>query len=174
MHDAVADWLLRLRRARPQMFTGGCVLECGSRNVNGSPRSLFQAAEYVGLDRQAGKGVDVVGLVHEWRGRPDGYFDVVISTEMLEHDPHWRASLRRMVELLRPGGVLILTCAGPMREPHSEDGAEQGGGYYENRSLGEVLVELLKWTTFRQILGAQWRRGEDVYLCLERDTADSR
>jgi hypothetical protein len=88
---------------------------------------------------------------------------------MLEHDPHWRASLRRMVELLRPGGVLILTCAGPSREPHSADGTEQDGGYYENRSLGEVLVELLKWTGFRQVLGVQWRRGEDVYLCLERD-----
>ena len=62
---------------------------------------LFAAREYVGLDWRPGPGVDVVSLVHEYK--PGRHFDTVISTEMLEHDPHWRESVQRMIELVKPG-----------------------------------------------------------------------
>jgi SAM-dependent methyltransferase len=43
---------------------------------------------------------------------PDS-FDVVISTEMLEHAADWRACLLGMVGVLRPGGLLLLTTRSP-------------------------------------------------------------
>ena len=51
-------------------------------------------------------------------------FDTVISTEMLEHDPHWRESVQRMIDLVKGqtpfglGGTLIITCAAPGRGEH--------------------------------------------------------
>ena len=113
MHLEVKEWLGELQKQHPEAFACDSVLECGSYNVNGSVRGLFTAREYVGLDWRPGPGVDVVSLAHEYR--PGRHFDTVISTEMLEHDPHWRESVQRMVELVKPGGWLIITCAAPGR-----------------------------------------------------------
>ncbi len=44
--------------------------------------------------------------------------DVVISSEALEHDKKWQASLQKMYNLLKPSGILIITCAGPGRPEH--------------------------------------------------------
>ena len=41
--------------------------------------------------------------------RPDGAFDAVMSTEVLEHVPDPVAALRELARLVRPGGYLILT-----------------------------------------------------------------
>jgi SAM-dependent methyltransferase len=116
MHSTVMNWLASIKASSPEMFHGWRVLECGSYDINGSARSLFEDCEYIGLDWRPGPGVDVVGLVHEYQ--PDAPFDVVVSTEMLEHDPYWSASLRRMAEALRPGGVMMLTWASPLRPEH--------------------------------------------------------
>ena len=54
----------------------------------------------------------MVSLVHEYQ--PGRMFDTVISTEMLEHDPHWRESVAvydRAGEAGRAG--VIITCAAP-------------------------------------------------------------
>ena len=101
MHQEVRDWLGELRRQYLEAFVCDSVLECGSYNVNGSVRGLFAAREYVGLDWRPGPGVDVVSLVHEYQ--PGRKFDTVISTEMLEHDPHWRESVQRMIDLVKAG-----------------------------------------------------------------------
>ena len=126
MHVEVRDWLGELRSDVRQQyleaFVCDSVLECGSYNVNGSVRGLFAAREYIGLDWRPGPGVDVVSLVHEYQ--PGRRFDTVISTEMLEHDPHWRESVQRMIELVKGrtpfglGGTLIITCAAPGRGKH--------------------------------------------------------
>jgi hypothetical protein len=71
-------------------FKGKRVLEVGSKYVNGSVRPLIERfcspKEYVGVDIEAGKFVDVILSAEklvEYFG-PES-FDVVISTEMLEH-----------------------------------------------------------------------------------------
>lgn len=43
---------------------------------------------------------------------PDAYFDGLISIEMIEHIVDWRASVREMVRVVRPGGRLVISTPG--------------------------------------------------------------
>jgi hypothetical protein len=95
----------------------GPLLEIGSLDVNGSVRDLFPRADpYVGIDLAPGRAVDVVATGHDF-GR-DECFSAVVTAECLEHDPGWRDTLANIERVLRPGGVLILTCATTGRHEH--------------------------------------------------------
>lgn len=39
-----------------------------------------------------------------------GSFDLIISLDVLEHIPDYRAGLREMARVLKPGGTLVMTC----------------------------------------------------------------
>jgi hypothetical protein len=151
LHAAALDFLTRMKDKYPASFVGK-ILECGSLDVNGNPRGFFRATEYVGIDWRHGPGVDEVSLIHEYRGRPDGYFNTVISTEALEHDPYWEASIERMVQLLGEGGSLIITCAGPGRPAHSHE-SSQKAGYYGNVGLAKLRHMILRAATFGTMHG---------------------
>jgi len=90
------------------------VLEVGSRDINGSVRPLFHGVRrYTGVDLIDGPGVDRVLDAHRLEEAfPDNRFDVVISTEMLEHDPQFWQSVQQMGRVLRPAGFLVLTARG--------------------------------------------------------------
>jgi SAM-dependent methyltransferase len=45
-------------------------------------------------------------------------FDVIISASMLEHDPFYEHSLRKMLELLKEDGILMLSWGAAINEPH--------------------------------------------------------
>src|SRR5512133_1128292 len=68
---------------------GKSVLEVGSQNVNGSLRSYVEGlgpSRYFGVDMTPGDGVDEVCSAEKLIERFGvDAFDVVISTEMLEH-----------------------------------------------------------------------------------------
>lgn len=115
MHPSVMDFL-RMNLS-PSEIAGKSVLEVGSYDVNGSPRRVIlpmNPSLYVGVDFMKGPGVDRVlaasDLVKEF-GRES--FDVVISTEMLEHAQDWRAAILQMKDVLRPGGLVVVTTRGP-------------------------------------------------------------
>jgi SAM-dependent methyltransferase len=93
------------------------VIEIGSRNVNGSLRphllSLSPSA-YVGIDICRGSGVDIlcdVKNVLEVFGIER--FDIVLSTEMLEHVADWRTAISNMKHICKPGGLVLLTTRSP-------------------------------------------------------------
>lgn len=93
------------------------VLEVGAQDVNGSPREVLVPhgpKKYVGVDFGHGKGVDLVMDVKDLTSYfgPES-FDVVVSTEMLEHASDWRTAVGQMKGVLRLGGLLILTTRGP-------------------------------------------------------------
>lgn len=115
MHASVMTWLAEhddLKIVRPE-FRNADILEVGSYNENGSARSIFQdgAASYIGVDMRAGRDVDLVmnadSLMFE-----SASFDLVICTEMLEHDQRPWKSIPEMWRVLRPGGSLLLTARG--------------------------------------------------------------
>jgi SAM-dependent methyltransferase len=50
--------------------------------------------------------------------RPE-QFDLVISTEMLEHCENWRDAINQMKTALKPGGYLFLTARSPGFDYHN-------------------------------------------------------
>lgn len=100
-----------IENARVSEFKGKSVLEVGSKYVNGSVRPFIekylQPKEYIGIDIEPGKFVDLV-LPAEKLLEHFGYesFDVVISTEVLEHVVDWRVVLYNMKGVLRRGGYI--------------------------------------------------------------------
>lgn len=139
MHDEVIGWLREAKRRYPGRWRGP-VLEVGSYDLNGSARDLFPGdVEYVGVDRREGRGVDVVALASEAPARPGGW-QVVVSTEMLEHDHDWRGSVRRMVEVVADGGLIVVTCAGPARKAHEVECGHEN--HYQNVCADELRFEV--------------------------------
>lgn len=91
-------------------------------DLNGSARphlETLRPAGYVGVDIAPGPRVDVVcdaaDLVE--RFGPEA-FDVVVSTEMVEHVRDWRRAFDQMKEVLRPGGLLVVTTRSPGFKVH--------------------------------------------------------
>ena len=105
----------------PHILNKGKVLEVGSFDINGTTRELLSAiaSKYVGVDISAGPGVDnvldVKDLVNEYGLES---FDIVTSTEMLEHCRNWQDALFQMAAVLRVGGVLLITTRSPGFELH--------------------------------------------------------
>jgi SAM-dependent methyltransferase len=86
-------------------------LEVGSLNVNGSVREFF-TGEYIGTDMREGPGVDLVVNAHDLCFADGDGFEVIVSTEMLEHDDAPWESLAAMRSVATPGAHLFLTCRG--------------------------------------------------------------
>jgi len=101
------------RSLATEEIKGKSVLELGSRDVNGSLRSIINAwapEHYVGVDIVKGPGVDVVCDVEGIAERfGQESFDIVISTEMVEHVRNWREAISNIKRVCKPGGTVLLT-----------------------------------------------------------------
>lgn len=111
-HASCLSWVGLCCRDRATI-EGKRVLEVGAQDVNGTPRSTIEPlnpAEYIGVDSALYKGVDMVCDATELTATFGyGSFDVVVSTEMLEHVQDWRSVVQNFKGVLRLGGLLILT-----------------------------------------------------------------
>ena len=79
---------------------------CGSRPYH---EWFGPVTEYVGLDVSAGRGVDLVVASNERWPLPNENFDVILSSQVLEHVEHLDITLKEMSRVLKRGGVAILT-----------------------------------------------------------------
>jgi SAM-dependent methyltransferase len=116
VHDSVMVWVAS--EVAAYQLAGRSTLEVGSLDVNGSVRSLFRGS-YVGVDMRPGPGVDQIANAAELPF-PAALFEVVVSTEMLEHDPAPWLSLAEMGRVLKSGGHLLLTTRGNGFGEHNE------------------------------------------------------
>jgi SAM-dependent methyltransferase len=116
MHPEIDVFVASVKNKYPDMFNNTSVLEIGSQNINGTVRSHFTNCDYIGTDLGPAKGVDVV---HDITTKSfTGKFDVVISSEMLEHCKDWEKALINMYNNVKKNGLFILTCAAPKRQEH--------------------------------------------------------
>lgn len=138
------------------------VCELGSRDVNGSPREVFQDFRnlYVGVDLRPGPGVDVVADASDWNLGASILFDLVVCTECLEHAPNAALICDNAFRLLRSGGVFLVTAAGVKRAPHSVNGDElPEGEFYRNVSEADLSI----WLKDFAVVLIQERDGIDIY-----------
>ncbi len=109
MRPEVRQWV---QAQKEQFFQPGMsILEIGSLNVNGEVRDLFpEAGSYVGVDKEAGEGVDVALNAHELMNhfRPNTV-DVVLCLETLEHDDNYPRTLAEVRSIMKQGGIFIVT-----------------------------------------------------------------
>lgn len=122
------------------------VLDLGGRDINGTIRSHLPKATWTGTDIEPGPGVDIVHDATLRWPESAGRYDVVVSTEVLEHLPLWRLVLHTASEALEPDGpeLLVITCASDGRPAHGESGAPLPGPgeWYGNVPADHLRVEL--------------------------------
>jgi SAM-dependent methyltransferase len=90
------------------------VLEIGSQQVAGQEeiaelRPLFPGKSYLGVDVSPGRGVDFVADV-EALPQADGSVGTVIAMNTLEHVPRFWRGFDEIYRVLRPDGVLLVSC----------------------------------------------------------------
>ncbi len=92
---------------------GKRILEVGALDFNGSVRKVIsplQPAQYIGVDIQAGPGVDEICAAQDLIAKfGEGAFDILASTEMMEHVKPWRVILHNLKTVVRPNGLLLVT-----------------------------------------------------------------
>lgn len=147
MHVEILDFLRRARDEAevPASLAGLSVVEFGSYIINGSPREVFTGAgTYIGVDWRAGPGVDVVSLAHDVAV---DRADIVLCCQVFEHDPHWERTVRKACEMIRAGGWLFFTWAGPGYQEHelaTAPSVDGGSRYYRNLPTEDVVEGVLK------------------------------
>lgn len=146
------EWMKALKNKYPKRFKDKDVLEIGSLDVNGSIRGLFENCGYNGLDVAPGAAVNIVSIAHEYK--TDKRYDVVCSANALEHDMHWRKTLRKMYELTRPGGLMWFVACSNWEEHGTKRTSpeqsltttinEEWANYYKNLDVKDVMSVLGK------------------------------
>ena len=109
---------------------------------NGLIRPLFSGSEkYIGVDIREGLNVDIIGDAATWRPDPVEFFDTVVCCETLEHTDKGKEICRTAFDILKPGGLFLITAAGPGRPTHSA--VDSGTALYEGEYYQNVYPDIL-------------------------------
>lgn len=141
--------------ARPRL------LDVGALDVNGSLRAVAPpGCEYIGVDLEAGPGVDLV----LGAGQPLPFaaesFDACVSVSCFEHDLMFWDTFRQMAELVRVGGFIFLNA--PSNGPYHRFPADNW------RFYPDAGVALAAWARrlgqpIHLVESAILRRRDDVW-----------
>lgn len=86
------------------------VLDIGSLDINGNIRSVIQNADYVGIDLEDGKNVDIVMTSHYISEEFEAdSFDIVCCFSMLNSDPNFWITLGNIKRVLKDDGLLLIS-----------------------------------------------------------------
>lgn len=167
-HPEQIEFVERVRKLFPHLFSSTRVIEIGSLDINGSIRTLFDGCEYVGVDLEPGIGVDLVSLGHEV-DLDDRSFEVAISCECFEHNPHWRETFLNMCRMTRE--LVVLTVATHGRPEHGttsttpEDSPFTQGRWDYYRNLGVEDLSLFPLNQlFKEYEISYSRDTNDIYF----------
>lgn len=122
-------------------------LDIGGQDVNSSiqgihPHTLLNVNSWDVLDIADGPGVTIVADGVSWRVPDnDPLYDLVLTTETLEHVENYRGILSTSAFALKAGGVFLGTWASTGRHPHAAEGGPDPfvlGEHYRNVSREDV------------------------------------
>ena len=135
--------LLFLRKKVPTC--DGPVLEIGSKDYGNTSsfRQFYSTCRYVGVDLEAGKGVDIVAdLTGGIASLPENHFALAICCSVLEHVHKPWLMAENITRLLRPGGQLYVSVPWVWRyHPYPDD-------YFRFSFRGvRSLFEQFEWQT---------------------------
>ena len=98
---------------KPEEVEGKRVIEIGSYDTNGTLRPLvesYRPREYIGVDIVEGPGVDMICRAEDILGKfGKESFEVIISTELIEHIQDWRKVVHNIKNIGKPGGIFLIT-----------------------------------------------------------------
>jgi SAM-dependent methyltransferase len=118
-NEGQEDFLERLRICFDQNFNEATkVIELGIQKTNGAVRTYCpQVSEYIRIAIKKTNDVDWV-IPGEFLELPDGWADITISTEYLQHSEAWEKVLNNMLRMTKSGGLVILTCTNAGRSSY--------------------------------------------------------
>lgn len=169
MHEAAYHFIRNAISVLPDRKK---ICELGSRTViwdnnafqhNGPVRTLFlNAKKYIGVDIREGPNVDVIGNAADWRPKRSELFDTVVCCETLEHTDEGANICKTAFDILQPGGIYLVTAAGPGRSTHScVDG---GPVLYPGEFYGNVYPDKLSsWLSLFSFYMIDNSNPKDIY-----------
>ena len=152
MHDEVVYFTQYVKSQFPDYFTNyKFVLDVGAADINGNNLYLFEKCLYISNDVVNSRNVSIVS---ETCNLPftDASFDTIISTECFEHDMKYKESFKKIMKLLKPGGLFVFTCATTGRPEHGTlrtsptesmtcryEDVPEWANYYKNLTSEDVI-----------------------------------
>jgi len=109
MHDSAYRNAKRFFEVYGAHIKTGKVVEIGAQDVNGTIRTTAPPwLEYVGVDYQAGKGVDLVLEDQYTFPFEDESVDILVSSSCLEHSAMFWVTWLEMLRVVKPNGLIYL------------------------------------------------------------------
>lgn len=145
----------------------GVAVDLGGCDVNGTARECWPGMAWHVVDQRPGPGVTEVADITLWR--PIAAYDLALCTEVLEHCQDWPMVLETAHFVLEVGGIFVVTCAGPGREPHSaiDGGPLRADEHYANVEPGQ-LETVLRAVGFDLVKVAYNDASKDTYATARR------
>ena len=162
MHIENDQFIRKIIAKFPSAFKGAKSLGIGTFDVVGTERQYFDGGDYQGLDLMPGRGVDIVCAAQDYDA-PDNTYDTIISSECFEHNEMWKETLHNAYRMLRPGGLLVITCATTGRKEHGTARMEAASKlkYPHWRSMPNVLLEGIDNDYYQNLTEADFYRAMD-------------
>lgn len=115
MHPGAYRAMKRFVKAYMQRDRMYRILDVGSQDLlepgtayEFAYRNLFKGWFYEGLDVVEGKNVDIVSKDPYHYPIEDNMYDVVISSQVMEHVPDLHAFIKECARVLKPGGLMCM------------------------------------------------------------------
>ena len=149
MHESARWGFVKQLQKIDVWTTVHAVLDLGGADVNGTVHKDMAAvigpvAPLDVLDIAPGPGVTVVADARTYRVPDHSRYDLVISTEALEHIEHWQRVMDTAYHALKSGSWFVGTAAAAPRPRHGArgDAAPAPGEHYGNIDPDELRSEL--------------------------------
>ncbi len=111
MHQSVIDYVKAVVTA--EMIQDKSVIEVGALDVCGSAQPFVKQlgpTSYVGIDLDAGPGVDLVWNAEKLLEKfPENSVDFILTNECMEHVEDWKKIILNFKAAVKPGGYILIT-----------------------------------------------------------------